>query len=353
MMEETSLHHQLEKIRGFERGYRATHVLNWGSRLGLIQALSGAIDGMAVPELAMRLMLFEPYVRVWCQTAYHFEILDCDASGRFSLQPFLAEVLGITPQCGTASPQISLPASSILEDANDETLLNYFRTGEPIRTQKTPEESRATLEATKSVYILFFSQILPQHEALKRLLEKGINFLDLGCGGGYLIIELAHAFTNSRFVGLDPDIHGIIRAEEAIAQFGLDDRLVVEDLAAEDMPYHHEFEIICLVATLHEILPEVRKQAMHRIYRALKQGGYLLMLDFPYPNTIEDFRNPRYDFGIIEQYFEAPKGIIHLSMDQQNDLLTRVGFTDIRRTDIGEGTFDCILARKRESQDQI
>jgi SAM-dependent methyltransferase len=126
----------------------------------------------------------------------------------------------------------------------------------------------------------------------------------------------------------------------------MDAQLVVEDLAAEEMSYSNEFEMICLVATLHEILPEVREEAVKRIYRALKEGGYLLILDFPYPNNIEDFRNPRYDFGIIEQYFEAPKGITHLNMTQQNELLTSVGFKDIRRTDIGEGTFDFILTRK-------
>jgi SAM-dependent methyltransferase len=301
---------------------------------------------MTVAKLAVRLMLFEPYVRIWCQTAYHFEILDYDGSGRFRLQPFLAEVLGIVPQFGPAALHIGLPAGSVPEAGDDEQLLHYFRTGTPVRRSKTAAESRATLEATKSVYVIFLSIVLPHNKALQVLLEQGIQFLDVGCGSGYLLIELAHAFPHSRFVGLDPDIHGISQVEEAIARFGLGDRLVVEDLAAQEMSYTDAFEMISLVATLHEIAPEVREQAVQSIYQALKAGGYLLILDFPYPGTMEDFRNPRYNFGIVEQYFEAPQGMIHLTLEQQNDLLRRVGFKEIRHTDIGAGTFDCILARK-------
>ena len=70
----------------------------------------------------------------------------------------------------------------------------------------------------------------------------------------------------------------------------------------------------------------------------------MLVLDFPYPGRIEEFRERRYDYGVIEQYFEASSGIVHLNRHEQDDLLTGVGFKEIERTDIGQGMFDLILA---------
>lgn len=345
-MTEITLQDQVEKIRGFEKGYRATKVLNQGAGLFLMQTLSEAGEGMTVSDLSMRLMLYEPFVRIWCQTAYHFDILDCGESGRFSLQPFLAEILGMGSGLDRSLQDVFPPHLTSEGEAGDQNLMNYFRIGQPVRAGKTAAESRATQEATKGVSVIFFAMILPEYQELKRLMDKGIKFLDVGCGSGYFVVELAGAFKNCKFVGIDPDIHGLTRAEEAAMQFGLNEQISIEDMAAEEIPFEDEFDMISMVATLHEIPPEVREEAVRRVYRALKKEGFLLILDFPYPGNIEDFRNPRYDFGIIEQYFEAPQGILHLNAGQQNELLAGAGFKDIQRTDVGEGTFDFILTRK-------
>ena len=345
-MTEITLQDQMEKIRGFEKGFRATRVLNQGAGLFLMQTLNGAGEGMTFSDLSLSLMLYEPFVRIWCQTAYHFDILDCDESGRFSLQPFLAEVLGMDSVMDRGLPDVFPPHLMVEEEGGDQNLMNYFRTGQPAGAGKTAAESRATQEATKSVSLIFLSMILPKYQALKRLMEKGIKFLDVGCGSGFFVVELAGAFKESKFVGIDPDIHGLTRAEETVMRLGLDQQISIEDMAAEEIPFEDEFDMISMVATLHEIPPEVRAEAVRRVYRALKKEGFLLILDFPYPGSIEDFRNPRYDFGIIEQYFEAPQGILHLNAGQQNELLSGAGFKDIQRTDVGNGTFDFILARK-------
>ena len=117
-------------------------------------------------------------------------------------------------------------------------------------------------------------------------------------------------------------------------------------MGAEDLPYNDEFNMVCLVATLHEILPEVRTRAVEKAYQSLKKGGKLLVLDYPYPSRLEDFRDPRYNYGVIEQYFEVINGIVHLSVREQDELLSQAGFKDIHRTDIGEGMFDFIMATK-------
>ena len=93
-MEEVSTKTQMAKIRNFEKGFMATHLINLGAKLGIFEILNENKKGLTVPEMASRLGLHEPYLKIWCQTAYNFEILDGDEQGRFMLQPFLNEILG-------------------------------------------------------------------------------------------------------------------------------------------------------------------------------------------------------------------------------------------------------------------
>ena len=72
-----------------------------------------------------------------------------------------------------------------------------------------------------------------------------------------------------------------------------------------------------------------------------------MILDYPYPGRLEDFRNPRFDYGIIEQYFEAMGGIVHIPEEEQDELLSKAGFKTIERMTVGDGgMLDFITARK-------
>jgi len=326
---------QEAKIRGFERGYRAVYVINIGLQFGLFRALCEESGGLTATHLANRLSLYEPYVAIWLQTAYHFDLVDCDPSGMFTLQPYLAEILGV-----------DTALAPTVQHAGSSPLSRYILTGVPAPKSRSPEESLATSRATQAVYMVFLSYILERHDALKHLLNEGIHFIDIGCGSGNLIVELALAFPNSSFKGIDTDIYGLERAETASHTLGIQKNVSFEDLAAEELDCHEEFDVACMVATLHEILPSDRSLALNKIYGALKTGGRLIILEFPYPEKLEDFRDQRYDIGIIEQFFEAPSGIVHLCAVEQDRLLKQAGFNNIQRSDLNNGMFDLIMAVK-------
>jgi len=40
------------------------------------------------------------------------------------------------------------------------------------------------------------------------------------------------------------------------------------------------------------------RKSVLKVYEALKEDGDLLVLDFPYPDKLEDFRNPMYNYGM-------------------------------------------------------
>ncbi|MEW6185728.1 MAG: class I SAM-dependent methyltransferase [Thermodesulfobacteriota bacterium] len=347
-MSDISLLTQIAKIRNFEKGHRAAQVLNTGFRSGILTALDESPEGMTVPELALKLMLYAPFVKIWCQTAYHFDLLDGDETGRFKLQPYLEEVLGLDQPFDDFSAlrekgEIS-PGPPIL---SDDPYLSFMRTGRFSGSTHSPMASFAVSKATKTISTVFFSMIFPDRQGLEKQLEQGCNLLDIGCGSGQLLLDLARRFPNSRFVGADPDPYGIEKAEEAIVHFGLEDHVQVENRGGEEIDFSNQFDLALLVLTLHEILPEVRQESLIRINRALKNGGKLLILDYPYPGQLKDFRNPRYEYGIIEQYFEALSGIVHIDAEAQETLLSNAGFKDIERTPVAEGgLLDLILTRK-------
>ena len=100
------------------------------------------------------------------------------------------------------------------------------------------------------------------------------------------------------------------------------------------------------VVTLHEISANVRESVVEKAYQALKSGGYIMILDFPYPSNLKDFRNPVYKYAILDQFYETTIGTVHLNNEEQNELLARAGFKDIQRMPIGKGMFDFITATK-------
>ncbi len=343
-MEELSSGKQMAKIRNFEKGFMATHLINLGAKLGIFESLNKNKEGLAVSDLASTLGLHEPYVKIWCQTAYYFEILDSDDQGRFMLQPFLDEILGDKTHFKNYLANISLSADLVgpwFPEVPD-----YFRTGKTMPIFDSAEISEAIYETTKNIPLVFLYMIFPKHEHLKQSLEQGVKLLDIGCGNGNLIIQLAQAFGKSKFVGVNPDRFGIEAAKKAIAKLGLEQRISVENLGGEDLTYSEEFDMATMVVTLHEISPDVRGKVVEKVYGALKSRGKLLVLDMIYPSRLEDFRNPTCDYGVLDQFYEACMGTVHLNPEEQNELLTNVGFKNIQRMPIGKGIFDFLMVEK-------
>jgi ubiquinone/menaquinone biosynthesis C-methylase UbiE len=343
-MGEISAKAQMAKIRGFEKGFMATHLINLGAKLGIFEALNENRDGLTVPVLAAKLGIHEPYVKIWCQSAYHFEILDGDETGRFMLQPYLDEILGDRNHFRNYLANIAMDVDLLGEGFAKAP--GAFRNGKPLEIYHSPEFSELAYEPTNNIALAFLFMIFPKHPKLKQLLEQGSRFLDIGCGNASLIIQLAQAFKKCTFVGVGPDASGIKFAHSTISELGLEKRVSVVHKGGEKLAYKDEFDMVSMVVTLHEIPPAVREKAVKKAYQALKSKGYLLVLDFPYPSKLEDFRNPIYNYGILDQFYEICADCVHLTVEQQNELLTAAGFKNIQRRPIGRGMFDFITATK-------
>lgn len=152
-MEEMSAKTQMAKIRNFETGFMAIHLINIGDKLGIFEALKQNKEGLSVREVASGLGLHEPYLKTWCQTMYHFQVLDCDENGRFKLQPFLNEIIGdknhFSNYLGNISMDVDLIGKAMVE------FPWYFKTGKTVTAYDSPETCEIIYGNTKNTYLAF------------------------------------------------------------------------------------------------------------------------------------------------------------------------------------------------------
>src|SRR5690606_3783707 len=93
--------------------------------------------------------------------------------------------------------------------------------------------------------------ILPLVAGLEKSLHFGINVLDLGCGKGRVLLEMARRFPSSHFTGYDFEETVIMEAQAAaFAQglknvtFGVRDAAQVDEVA--------RYDLICTFDAIHD-----------------------------------------------------------------------------------------------------
>lgn len=117
---------------------------------------------------------------------------------------------------------------------------------------------------------------MPLVDGLRERLQAGINVLDVGCGRGMALTELAAAFPNSKFVGYDLCPEAIAFADGAASGRGLPNvHFAVQDVA--EMRDAARFDLITAFDAIHDqAQPDV---VLGNIRRALRAEGVFLMQD--------------------------------------------------------------------------
>lgn len=333
-MKEFNAESQLAKLNDYMKGFKAVHLINIGQNLGILKALREAKDGISANELALRSGLHEPYLEIWCQTAYCFEILDCDEQGYYRFQPYFEEILGdessLNYRGGLFNLAVNVTGKRLIES------IDYYRSG-GINESYPQERSEIVSDSTKVLNRnigFYLSAMLPLDDPIRQKMNKGVKFIDIGCGCGELVIHLAQLFKNSNFVGVDPVSYSIEAGNKKVQEEGLEDRVSLEKMGGEEITYREEFDIASMVVTFHEIPPDIRDNVVDKAYQSLKKEGKLLLVDFSYPEILNDFRNPEYELGVIDQFDETSLGVVHLCAREQDQILTKSGFKDIQRISV-------------------
>lgn len=330
---------QIARVFEWRRGFNAMHLIDIGLHLGLFKAFLEQPQATA-RQIAEAKGLHVPYVETWCTTAYSFGLLEGqqdDGNHRYWLAPQFDVVLAKPGHPRYLGGYVRLGTEFATEDHR--YCLEAFRSGSTIPYQgRSNAFAEAVAEGTFGLQVLSAHKLLPQLPDLKDRLDAGGTVLEVGCGTGRHLLQLAKAFPQARVVGLDIDPTGMKVARAAVAEAGLAERvtLVAGDVGMAVKPA--SADAVVMIEVLHEIAPAIRHSVIEGCARALRNEGWLVIVDETYPSTLEEARSREFLFPIQTGFEELTWGNVLPTREEQERLLREAGFTgEIQRSVIGEG----------------
>lgn len=190
-----------------------------GHRTGLFDVMAEGGPWTSA-ELARAAGLNERYVREWLAAMASGGIVEVEPdTDRFRLPREHAACLtrAATPNNLAVVAQY-IPGLAYVED----DIVACFRQGGGVPYSRYPRFHEVMAEDSgQSVLPMLESDILPLVPGLIGRLERGARAVDLGCGRGRALLQLAARFPNSRFEGYDLSEEAIAWAREQASRAGL------------------------------------------------------------------------------------------------------------------------------------
>ena len=125
----------------------------------------------------------------------------------------------------------------------------------------------------------------PQFRAIRRIIIHELKrhhpegtIVDVGCGPGYLLEDMARAFNDLKFIGVDISSQMLEKATGNIASKGLIERISFRAGDIQGLPFEsNSLDFAVSTLSLHHWLQP--KQGFEEILRVLKTGGQFLVFD--------------------------------------------------------------------------
>lgn len=303
-------------------GYMATRITQMGLQSGLLRGIA-TTPGARPGDLADAYEMDEFFVSVWCRGAFGAGLLERAGAG-YRLAPHMDTLL-----LDETSPAF---AGGMFGVVSQPEMFGRFadnlHTGERFWWDDTSPDWIAGVAGTGRP---FYTRLVPGGLArvpgLEEVLTSGARVVDTACGAGLGVLRLATTYSSATVIGVDGDPHSITRAQYAVEQAGLSDRVELLVSPLEEFALAEPADVVINNISMHECRDI--DQVAERVLAALRPGGWFVISDFPFPDTDEGLRSVpgRLMSGI--QFFEAQIDDQLLPRRAYDDLLTRHGFTDL------------------------
>ena len=248
-----------------------------GHRTGLFQTLSKSGGGTS-EEIAAQSGLNERYVREWLGAMVTGGVIETDPDTRTFRLPREHSAF-LTPAAGADNFAVFAQYIPLLGSVEDD-IVECFRNGGGVPYEKYPRfHSVMAEDSGQSVLSSLESHILPLVPGLRNRLVEGARILDLGCGRGKVISQLAALFPSSHFTGMDLSTEAVAYAREEASKEGLRNvEFVARDLS--DFDGTAEPETFDVVTTFDAVHDQARPlNVLKGIHKTLKPDGIYVMQD--------------------------------------------------------------------------
>ncbi|MCG8024792.1 MAG: methyltransferase domain-containing protein [Candidatus Thiodiazotropha endolucinida] len=249
-------------------------MISIGHRTGLFDTMARIppSDSQGIAESAG---LNERYVREWLGAMVTAAIVIYDAdSGCYTLPPAHAGLL--TRDASPDNVAVFAQYIPLLGQVEEEVIDCFYNGGGVPYERYTRFHEVMAEDSGQTVVSALFEHILPLIDGHLSRLERGIDVLDVGCGRGQALLQLARAFPKSRFTGYDFSQEAIEWARKEADRQGLNNLLFeVKDVATLDEQGAYDW-IVTFDAIHDQKSPDRVLSAIHGV---LRDDGIYLMQD--------------------------------------------------------------------------
>ncbi|WP_393971848.1 class I SAM-dependent methyltransferase [Oxyplasma meridianum] len=128
-----------------------------------------------------------------------------------------------------------------------------------------------------------FSRIIPTVRNFYKFVLEDLNsmefqnILDIGCGDGHVIIELAKARSNFKGRGIDPSQQMVNVATKRSKGSGVEQRINFKIGSSREIPDKDKYNVIYTTMSFHHW--KEREKSIEGIMQRLKQGGSFIVYE--------------------------------------------------------------------------
>jgi SAM-dependent methyltransferase len=343
-----TLSDQVSRLYEIIGGFHATNLLKIAQELGVWRELTNE-PGLTSEALAGRIGADNFYTDILCRTAFSFALLDRLGDG-WRMAPHFDQILGdpdSTFYLGSAASVHMLVGEDYAH------YIRHFRDGTRRSYQAHNEAFMAEVaQATVALPRIFLDYVLPRLPTLEGRLSTAGRLLDLGCGSGWAVVQIAERYPDLRCDGVDVEPYSVEAARRLIGERGLSGRCEAR-LGGSELAEPGAYDVVTSFLVIHEIDPAQKAPVFADIARALKPGGAFLIFDEAYPETDEDLRQMPKRFAALAQWYEVTWGNRVSTRSELVELCTGAGLEVTSETAFSR--FHIILATKpaRDERDAV
>ena len=257
-------------------------MISIGHRTELFDTLA-ALPPASSGQIAAAAGLHERYVREWLAALVTGGIVEYDPLARTYALP-AEHAAWLTRAASPANLAVTMQFIPVLAGVED-AIIAKFERGGGLHYHDYPRIHVVMAEdSAQTVVAALHDGILPLVPGLTERLRAGIDVLDLGCGEGRALIELARPFPNSRFTGYDLTHETVATATQAAWRHGLTN-LRFAALDAAMLAEREQYDLICTFDAIHDQADPA--QVLRNIRSALRPSGVYLMQDIRADSALE------------------------------------------------------------------